>query len=75
MKIERFDIANLEDDPVYSGKLPLIFNSLGKTILYKQKNADKNKIFNTVHYNLYPLYKPICICMDLSVKMKVVKLY
>ncbi len=75
MRIEKFDIQNLEDNPIYSGNLPLIFNSLGKTNLYKQKNAAKSRIFNTVHYNLYPLYKPISICMNLTVKMRIEKLY
>lgn len=74
MKSEELDIEDLEGGQIDASKLPFIFNLLRKTNLYKQRNVAKNKVFNTTHFNLYPLYKPIRICVDLSAKMKVKKL-
>ncbi len=75
MKIEKLDIGDLESDKTSASNLPLVFNSLQKNNFYKQKNVAPNKVFRTNHYNLYPLYKPICICMNPVVKIKVESLY
>ena len=75
MKIEKLDIGDLESDTTSASNLPLVFNSLQKNNLYKQKNVAANKVFRTTHYNLYPLYKPISICMSPVAKMELVNLY